>query len=92
VADLLAALHTGSAPSDLKVDLPTICIVWREHSQAEAGRKFMTESICLRADDIDLLDGYYIVEGDEPVIFLSSKSGKEIFWPELFTLTTLCHR
>ncbi|KIM77462.1 hypothetical protein PILCRDRAFT_11921 [Piloderma croceum F 1598] len=86
VADLLAALHTGSAPSDLKVDLPTICIVWREHSQAEAGRKFMTESICLRADDIDLLDGYYIVEGDEPVIFLSSKSDEPGFEVELVVI------
>jgi len=92
VADLLAALRTGTAPSDLKVDLPTIRIVWRERSQAEAGRKFMTESICLRADDIDLSNGYYTVEEDESVIFLSSKSGKEISWPEIFTLTTLCYR
>jgi hypothetical protein len=47
------------APSDPRVDVPTVHIDWREHSQAETGRKFMTETICLWADDIGLLNGYY---------------------------------
>ena len=38
----------------------------------------MTESICLRADNIDLLDSYYTIEEDESVILLSLKSSKEI--------------
>ena len=59
MADLLVALQTDTASFNLRVNLLTVCIVWREHSQAEAGRKFMTESICLWVNDIDLLDGCY---------------------------------
>ena len=70
MADLLSL----SPSSGVLNDLPPIKVVWRSRSAPGPIRKWVTESIRLRDDDIvaSTKNGYYIVEEDESAIFLSS--------------------
>jgi hypothetical protein len=78
-ADLIAP---PSPSSDILNHLPSIKIVWRSRSAPGPIRKWVTESIRLRDDDIvaSAENGYYIVEEDESVIFLSSPGESGVYY------------
>jgi len=82
VAELLSALETGSMPAGVVQPLPAVSIVWRERAAVEKGKKFMTECIRLRDDDVYVSSssGYYVVGENESVIFLSKPPGVYFFF------------
>lgn len=72
VADLLATQMTDPLPMSEVTKSSTPLIVWREHAAEAPLRHFMSEVGPYREDIIVNADnGYYIVEPDMSVIFLS---------------------
>ena len=73
VAELLKSSQSSS-------DISPIRIIWKQRKDPLPGQCFMTESICLRSDDILLApsSGFEIIDDNESVIFLSQDSSGKV--------------
>lgn len=95
VADLLSTQTADSLPMQEMATSETPLIIWRERTDEAPLRCFMSEVGPYRGDImVDVEHGYYTVEPDQSVIFLSKPKSPgmclsiTIYWPSL----ALCNR